>query len=283
MPPPCVRCVEVNGSPPARPKPPVFISTEHNHTFYGSHSPGAKYKVAKAMARTTFMHTSPSHSFGAGGRYDFTQGGEKKSPGPQYTLPDNTFGPQVSSRYKNAGAASFGRATREQAARASLSKEMSESPNFANKDSPGPMKYNLPVSLGRQTATRNGGMEPKPEWAWSSEERFKKHSGLASGTDSTPGPVTAKPHNALGPQRLGRFKSSPVISFGRGESRVSAFKAESSRSPGPQYPPYSSVGKQSFTGARTPPRFTFGTSTRDSYAQRMHGTVTPGPGAYNPI
>jgi hypothetical protein len=238
----------------------------------------------RAMSKTTFGGaTAPAFSFGSGGRYDFTQGGERKSPGPKYSMPGATFGPQVLSSYRSVSGTRFGKATRDQAARASLSKDMAQSLNFATKDSPGPFVYMLPASLGRQVATRNGGMEPKPEWGWGSEERFKKHSGLQTGTDETPGPATAKFGTMLGPQRLARHKSSPVISFGKGDSRVSAFKAESDRSPGPIYAPYSSVGRQTVTGARTPPQFTFGTSTRDSYTQRVFGTVTPGPGAYNPV
>jgi len=198
-------------------------------------------------------------------------------------VPSATFGPQVLSSYKSATGSRFGKATRDQSARASLSKEMAESPNFANKDSPGPCVYTLPVSLGRQVATRNGGMEPKPEWGLGSEQRFKKHSGLASGTDDSPGPATAKFGTMLGPQRLARFKSSPAIGFGHGDSRINAFRAESARSPGPIYAPQSSVGTQAITGARTPPRFSFGTSTRDQHSQRVHGTVTPGPGAYSPV
>lgn len=102
------------------------------------------------MGKTTFASASPAFSFGSGERYDFTQGGERKSPGPKYTVPSATFGPQVLSSYKSATGSSFGKATREQSARASLSKEMAMSPNFANKDSPGPCLYNMPVSLGRQ-------------------------------------------------------------------------------------------------------------------------------------
>lgn len=126
-------------------------------------------------------------------------------------------------------------------------------------------------------------MEPKPEWGLGSEERFKKHSGLESGTDSSPGPTTAKFGTMLGTQRLARYKSSPIVGFGKGDSRAHSFKADTARSPGPIYNPYSSVGRQTITGARTPARFTFGTSTRDSFKVRMHGTVTPGPGAYNPV
>lgn len=271
-------CAPRCAPPPAA----VFISTEHNHTFYGSHSPGAKYHVARALDATTFAPTSAAYGFGTSGRYDFTQGGERKSPGPKYDLGDGTFSTQILSRYKTVNGTRFGTSTREVAARASLTKEMAQSPNFANKESPGPSRYTLPVSLGRQVATRNGGIEPKPEWGWGTEERFKKHSGLGSGTDTTPGPATAKPNNALGPQKLARYKSSPVIGFGKGASRSTAMRVEN-RSPGPKYAPYSSVGPQAVTGARTPPQFSFGTSNRDSYAARMHGTVTPGPGAYNPV
>lgn len=227
------------------------------------------------------MKTSPAFGFGSGGRHDFTQGGEKKTPGPKYTIPNATFGPQVLSSYKSSSGSSFGVGSRDQAARASLSKEMAQSPNFALEDSPGPCAYTLPVSLGRQTATRNGGMEPKPECAIGLEERFLKHSGLGTGTDSTPGPATAVAGSMLGTQRLARFKSSPMVGFGKGDSRAHSFAADANRSPGPIYSPYSSVGKQVLTGSRTPPRFTFGSSQRDTF-KHVHGATTPGPGAYNP-
>ncbi|KAJ1623721.1 hypothetical protein T492DRAFT_1053011 [Pavlovales sp. CCMP2436] len=237
-----------------------------------SNSPGA-YRVARALTRTTFSKTAPAYSFGSGARSDFTQG--RKSPGPKYAIPTATFGPQVLSNYRSDSGSRFGTASRDQAARAGLSKEMAQSPNFANKEGPGPSVYTLPASLGRQTSTA-GGMEPKPEWGWGTAERFPDRS---SGPYS-PGPATAKFGTLLGTQQLACYKSSPSISFGKGDSRADAFRAESDRSPGPIYSPFSSVGKQVITGARTPPQFSFGTSKRDG---RTGPSNTPGPGSYNAV
>jgi hypothetical protein len=121
-------------------------------------------------------------------------------------------------------------------------------------------------------------MEPKPVWGTGTEPRFRMHSGMQSGSDETPGPATAVFSDGMGPQVLARYRSAPVVGFGKGDSRANTFAAEARRSPGPIYYP-----KWPITGTRNPPKFSFGTSTRDSYARRGYGASSPGPGAYNVV
>ena len=165
----------------------VYLSAEHDKSFYGINSPGplANYKIRASVGKQNDSRKpdKPAWVFGSTGRFKYDHiKRAASSPGPGAYNVLASVGPQVSSAMPSAMMAGFGTGDRDTRNKLFLSHEH-EKTDYG-RHSPGPMAYTLPSTNGKQMLSRN---RSAPSVGFGTGARWSSDKPKLRGS-TTPGP-----------------------------------------------------------------------------------------------
>jgi len=268
------------------------VTEAHAKLSIATRSPGpALYTSDSTLGRNVDnIQTLPQWQFGTADRFGKMSKDVVKFPGPGGSAENpleakSSLGNQVASAQSSQPIYGMGTSTRDSVQKVFLSDRHSTS-QFAGVGSPGPAKYEMKSSFGKQDTSAQ---ETPPSWVFGSNERFRDPD--LERAKKLPGPDYSFVE-AFGNQMSSKKRTAPLPSFGTstrehaakvfltpGHEKVHFGKA----SPGPlTYSLQPGVGHQTLSSKREAPSFGFGTNDR-WYTRKMamrHGN-TPAPGAYN--
>lgn len=267
----------------------LFISQEHTLIATGgSHSPGPVYTLPPSVGGNQpdgRKRDAPSFGFGTASRFrrDGPRYREPAVPAPNaYNVTTSIGGKQPDARKIDAPVWTFGGAKREKARKIFVS-QAHQKTDFHGVDSPGPGRYDVPTTLGKQA---DGAISSPPAWLFGSAVRTIMEPGWSS-----PGPIYGRV-DGLGTQVDSRRRSAATPGFGASTRDGCAKVFISGRhgknlygrgSPGPaaSYQLDGALGKQVASTKGQSPRAAFSKESRfRRHEKELRSNTVPGPGAY---